>query len=82
MGQFYSRTTAKSGSVLDARQHSAIFDALILDRQRFLELMRDVEFERHLDSGIYQVQNHVSEPDVGGRFPGGSTLVESYMIFM
>src|SRR3546814_14034713 len=56
---------ARLQSLDEGVAHAGITDTLVLDRYRFLELMRDVKLKGHLDGGIHQIQSHVAEPDVG-----------------
>src|SRR3546814_2234576 len=57
--------------------HAGITDTLVLDRYRFLELLRDVKLKGHLDGGIHQIQSHVAEPDVGA-VPGVCARIPPY----
>src|SRR3546814_16024935 len=57
--------------------HAGITDTLVLDRYRFLELLRDVKLKGHLDGGIPQIQSHVAEPDVGA-VPGVCARIPTY----
>lgn len=45
--------------------HPSIADPLVLDSQRLFQSRRNVQFERHLDAGIYQIEGHCLMPEGG-----------------
>src|SRR3546814_18108407 len=68
---------ARLQSLDEGVAHAGITDTLVLDRYRFLELLRDVKLKGHLDGGIHQIQSHVAEPDVGA-VPGVCERIPPY----
>jgi len=49
--------------------NAAILDALVLDRERFFQPLRDPKLQGHLYSRVHEVQGHVASPwgDSAGR---------------